>query len=731
MATYSTEANALLDAFKEAAESKEFSGRKESRKRIRQHMRGNHWTSSEEQEDGARADPVTNPPVTNPSVQLTWLAVQRMHPKIFNGYSFEPEVVPEAGRQYESLDPDSELRQTIAKVAPPQQPGQPPQQSQETDSSKESKIKTALAQSLWEQSKGLEVVKEGSEGALWYGDWWFLDGWDDGKPFLDGFSSDKVRRDPDAKELLESRFVGYFVDRTLADLRATYPEHEENIGRALYSESSDETTPLPDEQINAVLECWFVKDDSLKTIVERQDVVKEQVNEFLEQGFEIVDEQTAKADPLFADGVAYHPELGIPIETYPPDGFTVTIGYTVEKRTQEPKYRGGWRFIKRVGKCVVFDGQNPSASGELPLHWLPCYRTPGELDARGVPDQVQDINKMIDILYADGMTYIRKAMPGLVSREGVLTEESAETLDIPGGPSVLTAYADEDTPINAVVVPYSFPELPAAFQNMIDRLVNMLSEITGSHDLQGANSGWDTLSGEAVEQIESAANARLTVFRNQIRNVCQGIVINMIANAEKYSDSPRALDVKIGGRTINMDIDARIFDVDDFERKFDVVIGSTDTLPQAGKARNEAILEAIGGLLELGPGAEELLDVLEVPEPETVKAFIANRFGQMQQNQAPGPVAIKQAENQSDVQKRFNESLSDGLEDFAKRKEVDPHSSLRALEYLQAGARGEDMPDIGDLLQETGGPQLPKPQAPQQQGGPPQGQMPPIPGGYQ
>ena len=719
MASYSTEANALLDAFKEAAESKDFTSRKESRKRIRQHMRGNHWTSGEDQEDGVRADPVTNP-----SVQLTWLAVQRMHPKIFNGYSFEPEVIPEAGRQYESLDPQSDLRQTIAQIGAPPQPGQPPQQSQETDSSKEAKIKTALAQSLWEQAKGLDTIKEGSEGSLWYGDWWFLDGWDDGKPFVDGFSSDKIRCDPDAKELIESRFVGYFVDRTLADLRETYPEYEDEIGRAIHPDAEDEKTPLPDEQINAVLECWFVKDTSEKTVVETQDVVKEQVNEFLDDGYKIIEEQTAKADPLFADGIAYHPELGIPVESYPPDGFTVVIGYTVERRTQEPKYRGGWRFIKRVGKCVVFDGENPSASGELPLHWLPCYRTPGELDARGVPDQVQDINKMIDILYSDAMTYIRKAMPGLVSREGVLTEESAETLDIPGGPSVLTAYADEDTPLNQVVFPYQFPELPSSFQNMIDRLVNMLSEITGSHDLQGANSGWDTLSGEAVEQIETAANARNTAFRDTIRCCCQSMVINMIANAEKYSDGPRALDVKIGGQTVNMDVDARIFDVDDFERKFDVVIGSTDTLPQAGKARNEAILEAVQGLMTLGPGAEELLDVLEVPEPETVKAFIKNRFGQMQQNKPPDPVAIKQAENKSDVQKRFSESLSDGLEDFAKRKEVDPHSSLRALEYLQAGARGEEMPDIGDLLQETGGPRLPKPKTPQ-----PAQQGPPVPQG--
>jgi hypothetical protein len=201
----------------------------------------------------------------------------------------------------------------------------------------------------------------------------------------------------------------------------------------------------------------------------------------------------------------------------------------------------------------------------------------------------------------------------------------------------------------------------------------------------------------------------------------------MLANYEKYSDKPRSLDIQVGGETVNMDVDGAMFDVDDFERKFDVVIGSTDTLPQAGKARNQAIIESVGMLVQMGPIlAPAVLEVIEVPEKETIRAALEQHFGQQSQNKPPDPAQLKAMENKSDVQKRFSESLSDGLEDFAKRKEVDPASSLRALQYIQAGANGQPIPDVGELITDTTGIVVNQPGA-AQQGQP----APNIPGGMQ
>ena len=70
-----------------------------------------------------------------------------------------------------------------------------------------------------------------------------------------------------------------------------------------------------------------------------------------------------------------------------------------------------------------------------------------------------------------------------------------------------------------------------------------------------------------------------------------------------------------------------------------------------------------------------------------------------------------QAENQADIVKRYNESLADTLEDFAKRRDVPPIVSLRAAMYLQEAANGKPMPPVSQLIAELTGLILPQPGA--------------------
>ena len=665
--------NATLDSFKDASESNSFKDRRNARKRIRAHLRAKHWNVDDsEQGDSGRVDPIQKP-----SLQFTWLAIERMHPKLFNGYSFEPEIVPESGRQY-MIDPDGPLRQALNQVADPRK--------QESDANREAKLKTAVAQSLWEQAKCLDTLKMGSKGAIQYAEWWFLDGWEDNKPFLDSLHPDFIRKDPDAKSKEDSRFLAYFVERTIAELRERYPKHADQI-RAVTVDQDKDRAQLPDDKVKSTLECWFVRDTRKKTVVDQEDIAVEMLDQFMADGYEVEQAHTSMAEPFVIDGMAFHPVTMEPVAEVPPQGFEVPIGYTVKRERQEPRYPGGWRHIKRVGNVIVQDGPNYTGNGELPLHWLPYDPTPGELDARGIPDHVQDINKLIDILYAEALKYVRTAMPGVITREGTLTEESAEFVETANGPNILKIHADEDIPVSQAYAQYMPPDLPQSYQIMIDRLINALEQVTGSYDLQGQNAAYDEISGEAVEQLETAANARNTAFRDRIRDVACSIVRNMLANAEKYSESPYAVDVQVGGATVDMEIDPQIFSTDEFERKFDVVIGSTDTLPQAGKARNEAIIESVMALQGLGPTmAPPIIEVLEIPEKATIEAALAQHFEQAAQSQPPDPMQIAQIEQQMAIDQKRQESVADGLQKWSETlAETQPVLALRALDYIESG----------------------------------------------
>lgn len=686
-----TEINALLDSFKSSAESEDFTNRKEARKVIREHMRAQHWG------DRARAEGDAHP-----SLQFTWLAVERMHPKIFNGYSFEPEVVPEANRQY-LIAPDAPLRQLLAKV-----PGKPT----ETDAAKEAKVKTAIVQKLWEDCGGIDVIKEGDKGSLWYGDWFFLDGWDDGKPFLDNLHPDRVWIDPDAKTKQDSRFIGYKLDRTVEELKRNYPEHADEIRAAVNSD--DKARDLPDGKVKLALECWFIRDETLKTITDTESATIESRPALEADGYEVDEAQVQQLPPFNVGDQLLHPGTMQPIIGEIAELYDVEVGYTMTRQRQEQKYPGGWRHVKRAGNVVVYDGPNTSASGELQIHWLPCYATPGEFGcAQGVPDQVQDINRMIDSLMGEAMEYVRNSKPGLIGKEGVLAEGGYDLITVAGGgPKVLRVPADEDTDIRSVLAPYVFPDLSATHQVMIDRLINILEQITGSYDLNGQNAAYDQVSGEAVEQLETAANARLSSHRAVVRNVIRDIVRNMLANYEKYSEGRMTVEVQAGDGYQELEVDPALFDVDGFERDFDIVIGSTDTLPPSGRARNEVVLGSINALMGLGPTmAPIILQVLELPEKAAIESAMTHHFQQMQQQPQADPVAIKQAENQADIVKRYNESLADTLEDFAKRRDVPPIVSLRAAMYLQEAANGKPMPPVSQLIAELTGLILPQPGA--------------------
>lgn len=676
------EINNLLDSFKNAAESADessFKDRKEARKKIREHLRAKHWGND-----------VSSDPVANPSLQLTWLAIERMHPKIFNGYSFEPEVIPEVNQQY-LVDPNSPLRQALAQV-----PGKP----NEADSAKEAKIKTAIAQRLWEQANGLDVVKEGGLGSLHYGDWYFLDGWDD-SVFFENLHPDFVRTDPDAKTKNDSRFIAYFLERTVAELKATYPDKADEIKASI--EADDKAKDLPDDKVKVQLECWFIKDRSKKKVTDREEITIDLAPQYEQDGYSIAENKTAIAPPLMVNGMAYHPGTMQPITAALAEGYEVTVGYVVEREREEEKYPGGWRHVKRAGKVVLYDGPNYSANGELPIHWLPCYPTPGEFaNALGVPDQVKDLNIMIDVLMGEALEYVRKTRPGIIGQAGIFEEGNFELMTVPGGgPQVLKVVADETKSIAEALYPYQFPDLPASHQAMIDRLVNILEQVTGSYDLNGQNAAYDQLSGEAVEQLETAAHGRLSTFRARVRNVIRDVVRNMLANWEKYGDGKMAVEVQAFDGYKEVEVSPEMFSDDEFERNFDIVVGSTDTLPPTGRARNEVVLGSVNALLPLGPTmAPQILQVLELPEKAAIEAALNQHFQQMQQQGAPDPLQIAKAEAEIEAQKQAQGSLLDGLEDLAKDKNLSLPARLVALKYIQFAAMGQPVPPMQIISQE-------------------------------
>lgn len=655
------EINALLDQFKTAATASTYGDRKKARERIRAHMLGRHWDVGDKDQ--------AQDPIDQPSVQLVWLAAQRQMARIFGGYDFRAVFVPESRMDYLSAI-DSPLRRLIATV-----PG-------ETDPEKEAAVRTALADRLAEAVKLDEVLRDAAGVAQWYGEAWLLDGWADGAATLDVLHPDNAFKDPGADCLDKSRFVGYKVKRAVSDLMQQYPDHADDIEGI---ETGDkDIDDLPAERRNLDLECWFIRDNSTRKALDRIDIAAEEWPDYEGRGYTIEAEHTALVDLPMED-----PLFGLV------PGIPQVVGMTVVREYDEPKHPGGWRHVKRIGKVIVEDGESYSASGELPMHWVPWYPVPGEFHAQGLPDQVRDLAMLYDQLTADAIRYARTAIPFVLKREGVTLDGELAALTEQGHiVRSVTVSADEPSvPIGDVVRPVDWPSLPGTYSEMLSRLQALIEEITGSADLRGENMAFDQASGEAIVQYEAAANQRTSMIRGQLRRVVAGVVKNLVANAIAYSEETYSIEVG----QVAVDVSPPALEDADVERTFDVRVDGSDSLPAYGDRRNQAIIRYVGILSAMPPPlALATVDMLDLPIAAELKQAI----------QALAPPEDEKPEQVDDAaqatRKRAGENLADALETIAKSEAENPGIRMRSLQALADMAVTGQPPDISSII--TGAP---------------------------
>lgn len=586
----------------------EFAERKKFREVARRMYKGRHEASTTESRDHI-------------SVQATWLAIQRIIPKVLNGYNFKPVVVPEAALDY-TIEIGSPIRDALRLVP-----------TNEPDANKEARLRTAIVDRAWEISRAHDKLREAVESAALYGEAWLLDGMDaNNNPTLDLVSADDVVYDHIAKDPSQARYIRYNVKRTRQEIEMMAPDKADQLADIIDDEK--------DPNKNYDLECWFVKDLSKETVTEVEVISIDMIPAYIEQGYE-VDE--SKIDPV---------------------SMTVSASLSYE----QPKYPGGWRHVKLVKDVIIEDGPVYSANGELPIHWLPFYKTPDEFTARGVLDQVIDAQRALDKVVTDTSKYTSDAKSTIISKEGVLQAGSyTETFT---GTNIVALIVPADETVSLSESLYQVPP-PAPNPLALEQtqyLSNLIENITGSFDLRDPNNSIDP-SGEAVEQLESAGHSRLTTVRNTLKIVARQIALNMMANVVAYQDSVMTLD--INGQPIRISPSA--LETAEIERNFDVVIGTAETLPMSGNKRNEAILSYIDKLSSMPPSlAKFALSVMDLPIKDELEMALSEIWDQPPPPPAPDPrLSI------------FISAYGAALVGAAKDKEMPLEIKLAAIENLR------------------------------------------------
>ena len=679
--------NGELTIYTTMAETPEWLERKAWRESARASMKAQHWLTKNPAQDAP------------PSIQLVWLQCQMQLARIFNGYSFKPEVIPESKTVNPAPEAQYEMQQNAQAM---------PARARKSPIALQAAIYNAVLDYLWDKIDIQGCLKAASQMAQWLDDAWVLDSFDADGCHLDVIDPDHVRYDPESIQDFDGKFRGRFlrydVRRTLGYIKRHYPDYAYKVtpDNTVGYKAKTVRGSMHDEDLeNVTLECWFVKDESTR-------------KERLPDSDKIVTDP-AELMKLVNDG--YKVDEAPTIEAEVDDGqggiISAPVEWTVYKTEDVLKFPGGWRKIYRANGVILNENNdeaffNPSASGELPLHHLPYYNVPGEFAGMSLVRQIKPLGDYIDLMAAEGLEIVRTLTPMLCVLDGRMAFESIEK---PEGTGVKIVHfkpkaeaADMQTAFHSI----NGAELSMSYQNMMGQLEQWLEKIAGGYDLRDGNNAPRDPSGKFVQAVETVANARISELRENVRKFTRNIAINMLSNELYYGNDKKSYRTTMGGKQSQIEITGKHFANDVLERSFDLIVGGSDTLANDPMMRNQQVDATVKNLLGYGDKdlAIGVLDLMEIDNKEDIRSVLETHFDkQAQAAQQSGGISPAEAQKRSEAE-------SDTLEDIGKKlADVAPVFSLTVARNLGNSKQGQ--PINYDQLLEMAAMIQTKPEQPQ------------------
>jgi hypothetical protein len=518
----------------------------------------------------------------------------------------------------------------------------------------------ALLQREWEVGRLPSKLYQSASMAAWFSECWPIVGRDDfllfkgeSPIFVDLIHPKRAIKDPDATGPHDMRFFGYETPRTRGYIRQRWgDEVAENLKPGtLENEKFEEGIAPDDDRAEVMLECWFVRDDSLD---------KHPVDPTVE-----IDE---KDDTTFY-------EL--------------------------PKYTRGWFKVLRCQDKIL---EGPTDAGRFPASWFPWWPMPGKLEANGIMDLFRTMNFTVDqsMFYAlenartTGQNTFFYDEAAFAGKEDLLS-------NLPG--KLVPAPAANGNVQNAIVAVQGLDVSQSHYQN-INLNRELMEAMSGSQDLKVNQNLPRDASGEFMKELKAGIASRLAIVRDeQLLRVAKEIARVML---DLLLDDDEPVTVRLPGsgepKYITIVPSALKFDDQDFEAKFDIVADGSTAEPHNPIERDQYYDNIIRQLMAMPPPLAELrINLADWSRKDEIRAKLAEywKFQQAQAEaaaQQPNEAMIKaQAAAAGQVAKDF----SQGIQDLAAGiRETDPVLALdtlmAAIPVAMAIAQGQQ-PDLGDF----------------------------------
>jgi hypothetical protein len=530
-----------------------------------------------------------------------------------------------------------------------------------SDNEIHARFMNALLQREWEAGRLPSKLYQAAAMSAWYSECWPVVGRDDylilrgeSPIFVDLIHPKRIIKDHDATGTHDMRFIGYEVPRTRAYIRQRWGDKiaEELKPSSTVLDKIDDGVAPDDDRSEVMIECWFVRDDSM--------------------------------------------------EKYPidPDGEIIEDDETTYYEL--PKYAKGWFKVLRCQDKIL---EGPVDAGRLPLSWFPWWPNPGKLEANGIMDNFRSMNFQVDqsMYYAlenaktTGQNYYFYDAATFMGKDDLLT-------NLPG--KAIPGNANNGQMQNAVIPVQGLDVSQSHYQN-INLNRELMEAMSGSQDLKVNQNLPRDASGEFMKELKAGINSRLAIVRDeQLVRVAKEIARVML---DYLLEDDEPITVRLPGsgepKYVEITPSALKFDDYDFEAKFDIVSDGSASEPHNPIERDQYYSRIVAELQATPrPLAELRIDLADWSRKDEIRNKLAE-FWAMQEEQArlaaqqPNEAMIKaQAAAAGQVAKDF----SQGIQDLAAGiRQTDPVLALdtlmAAIPVAMAIAQGQK-PDLQDFV---------------------------------
>lgn len=538
-----------------------------------------------------------------------------------------------------------------------------------SDNEIHAKFLNALLQREWEVNKLPSKLYQAAAMSGWYSESFPVIGRDDylilrgeSPIFCDIVHPKRVLKDPDATGPHDMRFFGYEVPRTRGYIRQRWgdkvADEIKSTSTASLTGRLDDAIPQDDDLSEVLLECWFVRDESL---------------------------EKHPIDPT------------VPVDEEDPDTYY-----------ELPKYSRGWYKVLRAHDMIL---EGPVDIGRLPMSWFPWWPIPGRMEALGVMDLFRTMNFQVDqsMYYAlenartTGQNFYFYDEAAFVGKEDLLT-------NLPG--KAVPAPAANGNVQNSMLAVQGIDVSQSHYQN-INLNRELMEAMSGSQDLKVNQNLPRDASGEFMKELKAGIQSRLAIIRDeQLLRVAKELARVML---DLLLEDDEPVTVRLPGigepKYVTITPSALKFDDQDFEAKFDIVADGSASEPHNPIERDQYYDNIIKQLMEMPPPLAELrINLADWSRKDEIRAAL-QQFWQMQAQQAeqqaqmaaqaPNEAMIKaQAQAAGQVAKDFSQgiqNLADGMTD-AGEKVLALDTLIAAIPVSLAIAQGQQ-PDLTPLLE--------------------------------